>query len=95
MSGKISKAKHDEEETMTVWQEIIKTGDVQAVRDHIAAGADINEKDEFGCSLLQEAALQKNPALVQLFLDMGLDVNARDNHGGTALIPALSIMSEY
>lgn len=59
MSVKIINVKRDEEETMTVWREIIKTGDVQAVRNHIAAGADINEKDEFGGSLLQRAALQK------------------------------------
>ena len=36
------------EKTMTTWKEIIKTGNVQAVQDYIAAGADINEKDDTG-----------------------------------------------
>ena len=33
---------------MTTWKEIIKTGNVQAVRDYIAAGADANAKDDAG-----------------------------------------------
>ena len=30
---------------MTTWYEIIETGDIDAVRDYIASGADVNAKD--------------------------------------------------
>lgn len=68
MSDKIINAKRDKEETMTVWQEIIKTGDVQAVRDHIAAGADVNAKDDYGNTLADWA--KRGETLSKLFPDL-------------------------
>ena len=40
---------------MTTWQDIIETGDVQAVRDYIAQGADVNAKDDRGNTALDIA----------------------------------------
>ena len=40
---------------MTTWKEIIKTGDVNAVKDYIAQGADVNAKDNKGNTALHYA----------------------------------------
>ena len=50
------------EKTMTTWKGIIKTGDVQAVRDYIAAGADANAKDDAGNTLADWSETRKESA---------------------------------
>ena len=47
---------------MTTWKGIIKTGDVQAVRDYIAAGADANAKDDAGNTLADWSETRKESA---------------------------------
>lgn len=47
---------------MTTWKEIIKTGNVQAVRDYIAACADANAKDDAGNTLADWSETRKESA---------------------------------
>ncbi|WP_339750714.1 ankyrin repeat domain-containing protein [Algoriphagus aquimarinus] len=65
------------------------TGDLIAVKQHIAAGSDLNERDPFGgSSPLITAAIFDKKDVVVLLLDAGADINFQNNDGSTALISA-------
>lgn len=65
------------------------TGNVDAVKQHIAAGSNLNEKDPFGgSSPLISAALFDQKEIATLLLDAGADINFQNNDGSTALITA-------
>jgi hypothetical protein len=68
-------------------------GHTEVVEALLAAGADVNARDNDGNSSLIFAATFGNTEIVQALLDFqpqddqpGLDVNARDNYGYSALI---------
>ncbi|OOG74350.1 ankyrin repeat domain-containing protein [Algoriphagus sp. A40] len=67
----------------------ILTDNLEAVKQHIAVGSDLNEKDPFGgSSPLITAALFDKRESVKLLLDAGADINFQNNDGSTALISA-------
>lgn len=67
----------------------ILTDNLEAVKQHIAVGSDLNEKDPFGgSSPLITAALFDKREAVNLLLDAGADINFQNNDGSTALISA-------
>ena len=52
----------------------------------IKAGADVNERDEYGETPLHEAGYYtKNPAVITALVEAGAEVNARDKWGDTPL----------
>lgn len=62
------------------------TNNLTALRQHIAAGTNINEKDPFGgSSPLISAAVFGKPDAAKVLLDAGADVNFQNNDGSTAL----------
>jgi ankyrin repeat protein len=62
------------------------TGDLTAVKQALADGADPNTKDPTsGSTLLSTAALMGHTKVVALLLEHGADINARSRDGGTAL----------
>ena len=62
------------------------TGDLAAMKQALAGGADPNTKDpQSGSSLLATAALMGHTEVVDLLLEHGADVNAKSRDGGTAL----------
>src|SRR5437660_1580397 len=64
-------------------------GDLQAVKDLLAKGADVNAKDDKGkTALLWAAPARDNPEMMRLLIAKGADVNAKDNDGETALMIA-------
>jgi hypothetical protein len=67
----------------------ILSDNLDAVKQHIAAGSNLNEKDPFGGSspLITAALFDKRDA-VKLLLDAGADINFQNNDGSTALISA-------
>lgn len=65
-----------------------RTGDIEAVKKELAAGANVNAPEADGTSALLWAAYQSSPELVQLLLKAGADVNAANSFGVTPLLQA-------
>src|SRR5689334_7780931 len=65
-------------------------GQAKAVQELIAAGADINEKDDTGMTPLMVAASQGHASIVQMLIKAGADVASLDKGGATALMRAAS-----
>jgi len=64
-------------------------GNTEAVKQAIAAGADINTKDESLMTPLHWAAVGGHKEVVELLIAGGADVNAKDDTGGTPLDRAI------
>ena len=64
----------------------VVTDNREAVKQHIAAGTNINEKDPFGgSSPLISAALFGKTDIAKILIDAGADINFQNNEGSTAL----------
>ena len=64
----------------------VLTGNLDALKQHIAAGSNINEKDPFGGSspLISAAVFGKTEA-AKILIDSGADINFQNNDGSTPL----------
>ena len=63
-----------------------KTGNTEAVRKHLTAGADVNARDsKFGVTPLSWAAFVGEVGIAELLIQSGADVNATNRDRGTAL----------
>tara|TARA_B100001029_G_scaffold151796_2_gene134498 strand:+ start:1939 stop:2478 length:540 start_codon:yes stop_codon:yes gene_type:complete len=61
-------------------------GNLEAVKQHLAAGTDVNAKDEGDVTPLHYAAIFGHKEIVELLIANGADVNAKDDVGVTPLI---------
>jgi len=59
-----------------------ESGNVNAIKDLLEKGADVNAIDEWGNTALSEAARAGHIAVVKLLIDKGADVNAKDDKRG-------------
>jgi uncharacterized protein len=65
------------------------TGNIDALKQHIAAGSNLNEKDPFGgSSPLISAALFGKTEEAKLLIEAGADIDFQNNDGSTALLTA-------
>lgn len=60
-------------------------GNLEAVKQHIAAGSNLNEKNESGVTPLTNAASSGQTEVVKVLIEAGADVNSRDKEGATPL----------
>ena len=60
-------------------------GDLAVVKRLVAAGTDVNARDELGSTPLHYAANQYHAEVMKFLLESGADVNAQQNGGTTAL----------
>ena len=60
-------------------------GNIEAVKQHLAAGTDVNAKNGFGSTPLHSATFGGHKEVVELLIAKGADVNAKDNVGETPL----------
>jgi len=56
-------------------------GNIEAVKQHLDAGANVNAKDEVGWTLLHTAAFYGHKEIAELLITKGADVNAKDVDG--------------
>lgn len=64
----------------------VVTANEEALRQHITAGSDLNERDPFGgSSPLISAAVFGRPEMARILLDAGVDIDFQNNEGSTAL----------
>ena len=60
-------------------------GDVKAINQHIRAGSDLDEKDEYGSAPLIIASTFGKTEVAETLIGAGADVNCRNNDGSTPL----------
>jgi|TARA_B100002003_G_scaffold33438_1_gene28604 ankyrin repeat protein len=60
-------------------------GDLEAVKQHLAAGVDVNAKNKNGTTPLHRAAYYGRKETAELLIAKGADVNAKDKDGDTPL----------
>ena len=65
--------------------EAAANGNIEAVKQHIAAGADVNAKDNWGWTPLHYAALKGHKEIAELLIAKGADMNAVGDLGRTPL----------
>ncbi|MFT4558403.1 MAG: ankyrin repeat protein [Planctomycetaceae bacterium] len=71
--------------TISVWQAVI-VGNSAAVEQHIAAGTELNAKEEIGGNTpLMLAAVYGRSDIARTLIDAGSDLEVRNKSGGTAL----------
>jgi len=58
------------------------TGNIEAVKQHVAAGTDVNAKNKYGRTPLHYAAGEGHKEIAELLIGEGADVNAKDRFGG-------------
>jgi ankyrin repeat protein len=67
----------------------VVTGNLEALKQHIAAGTNLNEKDPFGgSSPLISASLFDKIEEGKVLIEAGADLNFQNNDGSTALLTA-------
>ena len=64
-----------------------EAGNIEAVKQHLAAGTDVNVKNQkdYGLTPLQYAVGLGHKEIAELLIAKGADVNMKDNNGGTPL----------
>jgi ankyrin repeat protein len=62
-----------------------RKGNIEAVKQHLAAGTDVDARDKQDKTPLQHAAFHGHKEIVELLIAKGADVNAKDNTGMTPL----------
>ena len=61
------------------------TGNIEAVKQHLAAGTDVNAKGKYGGTPLHTAAARGQKEIAELLIPNGAEVNAKDGNGWTPL----------
>ena len=65
--------------------EAAKNGNIEAVKQHLAAGTDVNATGEDGWPALHCAARRGHKEIAELLIDNDTEVNAKDEYGQTPL----------
>lgn len=64
----------------------VASGNVEVLKQHMAAGTNINEKDPYGgSSPLISASLFGKTEIAKILIDAGAEINIQNNDGSTAL----------
>ena len=62
-----------------------KAGEIEAVKQHLAAGADVDAKDKYGRTPLHLSPASGHKEIAELLIARGADVNAKNKYGLTPL----------
>jgi ankyrin repeat protein len=66
---------------ISIHDAIVLGGDIEAVKQHLAAGVDVNAKDDDGGTPMYWAAVNGRKEIVELLIAKGADVNAKSKRG--------------
>jgi len=73
-----------------------RKGNIEAVKQHIAAGTDVNAKDDkFGWTPLHHAAWNGRTEIAELLIAAGADVNAKDDKFGWTPLHRAALNGRY
>lgn len=64
---------------------LARTNEIDALKEAIDRGANVNEKDKFGTTALHYSISEANHDVTDLLLERGADVTTQDHNGATAL----------
>ena len=64
-------------------------GNIETVKQHLAAGTDVNAKGELQATPLHFAAIDDHKEIVELLIAKGADLNVKSNGGRTPLDSAI------
>jgi len=70
-----------------------KAGNIELINQHLAAGVNVNSKDEIGFTPLHYIASGGQLEIAKLLIDNGANVDAKDLDGGTPLHVATQAMN--
>ena len=62
-----------------------RDGDIEVVKQHLAAGTDVNTKDDHEYTPLHWAAMEGRREVAELLISQGANVNAKNKVGSTPL----------
>ena len=71
--------------------EAARDGNNEAVKQHLAAGTDVNAKSGDGRTPLHYAAWRGHKEIIELLIAAGADVNAKTKYGSTPLDLAIHL----
>ena len=71
------------------------TGNIEVVKQHLAAGTDVNAKNDGGYTPLHPAAANDHKELAELLIEKGANVNAKDGIGGKTTARMGEIKDQY
>lgn len=77
----------------TTIHRLARSGDPDGVEAAVCAGADVDEKDEFGATALHYSISESNPEVARRLIDLGANVNIQDDQGRTPLHYAVEYSS--
>ena len=66
-------------------REAARQGNIEAVKQYLADGVDVNAKDDWGKTPLHSTAEMRRKEIAELLIANGADVNAKDSWGITPL----------
>src|SRR5690606_7363946 len=75
--------------TWEMMEQAIKDENLDAIRQMVADGYDLEQRDKLNCTALLYAASQRNWNAVSLLIDLGADLDTQDHDGRTALMLAI------
>ena len=65
-------------------------GDLDAIKDFLNAGSDINKKDNNGQTVLHVAIIEGHEEIIKFLISKRVDLNIKDSSGSTALFYAVT-----
>lgn len=71
------------------WERAIRQGDIEAVREHLRSGVDIDALDRYGQTALMLAAHQGHVEIVELLVEHGAELNVTAKYNLSALMLAV------
>jgi hypothetical protein len=72
---------------ISIW-EAVKNDNIKTVKQHLAAGTDVDAKTAQGLTPLHVAAIEGHKEILKLLIAKGADVDAKDKRGRTPLVYA-------